>query len=49
MKAVPVGECIWEIPMSEKPGMLVPARLYASERLLAQMDEVSASLEGSSA
>jgi tRNA-splicing ligase RtcB len=39
MKTVPVGECIWEIPMSEKPGMLVPARLYASETLLAQMDE----------
>ena len=39
MKTVPVGECVWEIPMSEKPGMLVPARLYASETLLAQMDE----------
>jgi tRNA-splicing ligase RtcB len=39
MKTVPVGECIWEIPMSEKPGMLVPARLYASETLLAQMDQ----------
>jgi len=38
MKAVPVADCIWEIPPSEKPGMLVPARLYASERLLAAMD-----------
>ena len=34
----PAGDGIWEIPASEKPGMLVPARLYASEKLLAQMD-----------
>ena len=39
MKTIPVGDCIWEIPPSEKPGMLVPARLYASETLLAQMDQ----------
>ena len=39
MKTLPVGECVWEIPPSEKPGMLVPARLYASEALLARMDE----------
>ena len=38
MKILPVGECIWEIPTSEKPGMLVPARLYASEPLLTAMD-----------
>jgi tRNA-splicing ligase RtcB len=38
MKVVPVGECVWEIPATEKPGMLVPARIYASERLLAGMD-----------
>ncbi len=38
MKVVPVGEYVWEIPPSEKPGMLVPARLYASEALLAQFD-----------
>jgi tRNA-splicing ligase RtcB len=38
MKTVPVGDCVWEIPPSEKPGMLVPARLYASEALLARMD-----------
>ncbi|HSE92096.1 MAG TPA: RtcB family protein [Methylomirabilota bacterium] len=38
MKTVPIGDCIWEIPPSEKAGMLVPARLYASERLLARMD-----------
>jgi tRNA-splicing ligase RtcB len=39
MKTVPVGDCVWEIPPSEKPGMLVPARIYASEALLARMDE----------
>ena len=38
MKVRPAGECIWEIPPSEKPGMLVPARIYASETLLGQMD-----------
>jgi len=39
MKTVPVADCVWEIPPSEKPGMLVPARIYASEALLARMDE----------
>jgi tRNA-splicing ligase RtcB len=39
MKTLPVADCVWEIPPSEKPGMLVPARLYASEALLARMDE----------
>src|SRR3989338_4415292 len=38
MKTLPVGDCVWEIPPSEKPGMLVPARIYASEALLARMD-----------
>jgi tRNA-splicing ligase RtcB len=39
IKAVPVGDCIWEISPSEKPGMLVPARIYASASLLDQMDQ----------
>ncbi len=39
MKTLPVGDCVWEIPPSEKPGMLVPARIYASEALLKRMDE----------
>ena len=39
MKTLPVGDCVWEIPPSEKPGMRVPARIYASEALLARMDE----------
>lgn len=29
---------VWEIPTSEKPGMLVPARIYATERILSAMD-----------
>jgi tRNA-splicing ligase RtcB len=39
MKIRPAGECIWEIPADEKPGMRVPARIYASEALLGQMDQ----------
>jgi tRNA-splicing ligase RtcB len=33
-----VADCIWEIPPSAKPGMRVPARIYASEALRAAMD-----------
>jgi tRNA-splicing ligase RtcB len=33
-----VDACIWEISPEEKPGMRVPARIYASETLLAGMD-----------
>ena len=29
---------IWEIPASEKPGMEVPARIYASDGILGSMD-----------
>lgn len=29
---------VWEIPASEKPGMLVPARIYATEQILTSMD-----------
>lgn len=34
-----VDDCIWEIPAQAKPGMRVPARLYASGPLLEQMDD----------
>ena len=34
-----VGDCVWEIPPDAKPGMLVPARIYASRALLEQMDQ----------
>ena len=30
---------IWEIPTSEKPGMLVPARIYATAGILQSMDK----------
>lgn len=30
---------IWEIPTSEKEGMLVPARIFASDKLFSEMDE----------
>jgi len=34
-----ISDTIWEIPLGYKPGMNVPARIYASEKLLNQMDE----------
>ena len=39
MKVTRIAECVWEIPPTEKPGMRVPARLYASDTLLAHMDQ----------
>ncbi len=33
-----ISDQIWEIPMSEKSGMLVPARIYATEKILTGMD-----------
>jgi tRNA-splicing ligase RtcB len=38
MKTIPRADCVWEIPPTEKAGMRVPARIYASEALLAGMD-----------
>jgi tRNA-splicing ligase RtcB (3'-phosphate/5'-hydroxy nucleic acid ligase) len=34
-----ISDTIWEIPRSFKPGMRVPARIYATEKLLAGFDE----------
>jgi tRNA-splicing ligase RtcB len=34
-----ISETIWEIPTSYKPGMRVPARIYATRKLLQNMDE----------
>ena len=31
------GEALWEIPVSYKKGMRVPARIYATEKLLRDM------------
>jgi len=33
-----VGECVWEIAPAARPGMRVPARIYASQALLEQLD-----------
>ncbi|MBX3238056.1 MAG: RtcB family protein [Nitrospiraceae bacterium] len=38
MKVVKIDDQIWEIPPSEKAGMLVPARIYATEGILTAMD-----------
>ena len=39
MRVTRVAECVWEIPPTEKAGMQVPARLYASETLFSRMDQ----------
>jgi len=33
-----ISDTVWELPVSFKAGMLVPARIYATEKLLRQMD-----------
>ena len=33
-----ISETVWEIPTSYKEGMRVPARIYATEALLREMD-----------
>src|SRR6266403_4586917 len=39
MQANRIAETIWEIPPTGKPGMRVPARIYATEQLFNSMDE----------
>ena len=34
-----VSEAAWELPVSYKEGMLVPARIYATEKLITEMDD----------
>ncbi len=34
-----INDFVWEIPITYKKGMLVPARIYASEKLLKEMDD----------
>jgi tRNA-splicing ligase RtcB len=34
-----ISDTLWEIPPSYKPGMRVPARIYATEKLIRSMDE----------
>lgn len=38
MRVNRLSEVLWEIPKSEKSGMLVPARIYATESVLQDMD-----------
>ncbi|MFQ5991684.1 MAG: RtcB family protein, partial [Nitrospiraceae bacterium] len=38
MTVTRVTEEVWEIPVTEKPGMLVPARIYATEGILSSLD-----------
>jgi tRNA-splicing ligase RtcB len=34
-----ISDTVWEIPMTYKKGMRVPARIYATEKLLGEMDD----------
>jgi tRNA-splicing ligase RtcB len=34
-----IGPCLYELPEEAKPGMRVPAWLFLSEKLLAQVEE----------
>jgi tRNA-splicing ligase RtcB len=38
-RATCVADCLWEIPPDAKPGMRVPARIYASAQLFDEMDQ----------
>ena len=38
MRVNRIADEVWEIPASEKPGMLVPARVYATRTILQSMD-----------
>ncbi len=39
MKVNRVSDEIWDIPTSEKSGMIVPARIYATEDIISSMDQ----------
>jgi tRNA-splicing ligase RtcB len=39
MEAKKIAEGIWEIPRTAKEGMLVPARIYATDELFKEMDQ----------
>ncbi|MFC1541073.1 RtcB family protein [Candidatus Latescibacterota bacterium] len=38
-EVIKISDVVWEIPSSYKKGMRVPARIYATEKLFASMDE----------
>ena len=33
-----ISEAVWEVPTSHKKGMLVPARIFATKKLMEAMD-----------
>lgn len=33
-----ISDTVWELPLTHKPGMLVPARIFATEKLINAMD-----------
>ncbi len=39
MEAKKIAEGIWEVPRTAKEGMLVPARIYATDKLFKEMDQ----------
>ena len=39
MKSHKIAEGVWQIDPDQKPGMRVPAKIYASEKLFSSMDE----------
>ncbi len=34
-----ISDTVWEIPVSYKEGMRVPARIYGTEKLVREMDQ----------
>ena len=36
-----ISDTLWELPISYKPGMLVPAHIVATEKLIGSMDAAS--------
>ena len=34
-----VSDVVWELPTSYKKGMLVPARIYGTKKIIDQLDE----------
>ena len=34
-----ISETVWELPVSYKAGMRVPARIYGTEKLIGEMDD----------
>lgn len=39
MQVKKIEDYIWEIPVTEKEGMRVPARIIASEKIMKEMDQ----------